>query len=282
MEASRADVGLRLLGELSPQQASWQYPLRDEPRRCFLGCLRNSSRLILLRRLFAQVRDGVSWQRPVGPWGPQPRWTAWLTDASCTCPYQYGGVAVPPSPFPEWMFELMEHYMPLCGLPHRASWPNSCNLNLYQDGGHSVGWHADDEPLFQGRYQDCRIVSLSLGQERRFQLRARFPRDGEAGFYEVALANGDVCTMEGLVQKHYLHCVPGEGAVKAPGPRINLTWRWVVRHCPECRSSKQFRLQGGAAVRHSASNAAPRYRAHAAPGAADRAASRAAGQRYYR
>jgi hypothetical protein len=25
-----------------------------------------------------------------------------------------------------------------------------CNLNLYVDGNHSVGWHADDESLFQG------------------------------------------------------------------------------------------------------------------------------------
>ena len=27
-------------------------------------------------------------------------------------------------------------------------WPDSCNLNLYTDGGMSVGWHADDEALF--------------------------------------------------------------------------------------------------------------------------------------
>eukprot|EP00971_Amphidinium_carterae_P050705 998363-Amphidinium_carterae.1 len=26
-----------------------------------------------------------------------------------------------------------------------------------------VGWHADNEKLFQGKFRDCRIISLSLG-----------------------------------------------------------------------------------------------------------------------
>ena len=29
-------------------------------------------------------------------------------------------------------------------------WPDSCNLNLYESGDHSVGWHSDGEFLFQG------------------------------------------------------------------------------------------------------------------------------------
>ena len=27
-----------------------------------------------------------------------------------------------------------------------------------EDGEHSVGWHADDEHLFQGKHHDCRIM----------------------------------------------------------------------------------------------------------------------------
>lgn len=279
-EASRADINLKLLGELSPQPAAWEYPLCDESRRCFVGYFHKDSRLILLRRFFSQVHNGVDWQQPIGPLGPQPRWTAWLADAACVCKYFYGGVAMKPSPFPVWMFELMEHYMPLCGLPSRSSWPNSCNLNLYQDGSHSVGWHADDEGLFQGKYQDCRIISLSLGQTRRFQFRLRCPSAGEAKLHEVVLHNGDLCTMEGLIQKHYHHRLPSESCDTAPGPRINLTWRWIVRHGPECRPTRRFQLQGGAAVRHSASTAAPRRFTNAAT-AAKRATSRTVGQRFY-
>ena len=48
--------------------------------------------------------------------------------------------------------------MPFLGVSHPR--PNSCNLNLYEDGGMSVGWHADDEAIFQGKFQDAQRVSL--------------------------------------------------------------------------------------------------------------------------
>ncbi|CAE7358240.1 Alkbh3 [Symbiodinium pilosum] len=125
------------------------------------------------------------------------------------------------------MAEVMSVCMPLCGLAAQASWPNSCNLNLYQDGQHSVGWHADNEALFQGKYQDCRIISLSLGQSRRFELMC-----GQ-DFHRLELSDGDLCTMEGMTQKWYKHRVPKESG-RNVGPRINLTWRWIVQHhdCP--------------------------------------------------
>ena len=39
-----------------------------------------------------------------------------------------------------------------------------CNLNLYMDGGSTVGWHADDEALFQGsdRTLPWEVVGLIL------------------------------------------------------------------------------------------------------------------------
>ena len=40
--------------------------------------------------------------------------------------------------------------------------------------------------------------------------------------------NGDLCTMEGRFQRHYLHAVPKEPSVKEA--RINLTWRWITKH----------------------------------------------------
>merc|ERR1712060_943368 len=65
--------------------------------------------------------------------------------------------------------------MPCCGSNHSSEWPNSCNLNLYTGGDMSVGWHADDEQLFQGKSRDCRILSLSLGATRSFDLRLNWP-----------------------------------------------------------------------------------------------------------
>merc|ERR1719499_1764172 len=135
------------------------------------------------------------------------------------------------------MVEVMQTVMPYCGLPDMANWPNSCNLNLYEDGGMSVGWHSDDERLFQGKFQDIRILSLSLGVTRKFELRANWPEEGENPILGMMLGNGDLLTMEGMTQKHYQHRVPKEGNVR--GPRINLTWRWIVKHNPQCAADRQ-------------------------------------------
>merc|ERR1740123_2004963 len=43
-------------------------------------------------------------------------------------------------------------------------------------------------------------------------------------------------TMEGMVQKHYMHRVPKEDNIE--GPRINLTWRWIARHKPRCPATR--------------------------------------------
>jgi len=98
------------------------------------------------------------------------------------------------------------HY---CGI-HERDWPDSCNLNYYEDGGASVGWHADDEILFQGKFQDIRIVSLSFGQTRTFELRRNWPEADESEVDRIALNTGDLMTMEGMTQKHFQHRVPKE------------------------------------------------------------------------
>ncbi|CAE8627369.1 unnamed protein product [Polarella glacialis] len=157
----------------------------------------------------------------------------------CACTYKYGRIEVEPQVYPPWMLQLMSQIMPLCGLPDQSTWPNSCNLNLYEDGGMSVGWHSDDEKVFQGKFNDIAILSLSLGVKRKFELRANWPEEGERPVRMIHLGDGDICTMEGMVQKHYQHRVPKEGNVQ--GPRINLTWRWVVLHNPQCPAKRMRR-----------------------------------------
>jgi len=228
-EKSRLEMGLELLGELAPPNLDWTYPLVDEQWRCFAGYLPNAIAKDKAKEMFNIIKDGTKWLQPSGRWGPLPLKTAWMVEAPCACTYRYGGAEVDPDPFPEWMFDIMKVCLPLCGLPKREQWPNSCNLNLYVDGGHSVGWHADNESLFQGTKQDIRIISLSLGQTREFALQAR-----GCEMHKLNLNNGDLCTMEGLTQKHYRHRVPKEPNTKKLKSRINLTWRWVVQHGPTC------------------------------------------------
>eukprot|EP00980_Cylindrotheca_fusiformis_P003450 scaffold770_cov109-Cylindrotheca_fusiformis.AAC.17 len=137
---------------------------------------------------------------------------------------------------------------------------NSCNLNYYPTGG-GVGFHADDEFLFDGLQQPVRIVSLSLTAggrankegARKFQFRKKQlgedgntsdPKNDNRELQTIMLGHGDLMTMEGYFQKHYLHSVwPGDdqsyiGHPDTQGERINLTWRTIVKHLngsEECR-----------------------------------------------
>lgn len=235
-EAPKSKVGLQLVKDRARTE-KWEYPLMDESRRSFVGVLRCPFSQSERQAFFEWARDGTSWLQPDSRGIPMPRKTAWMVSSSCSCQYRYGGVEVPAVEFPPWMLRLMALVMPYCGFTKRAEWPDSCNLNLYEDGGMSVGWHSDDERLFQGTVQDICIVSLSLGMERKFELRANWPATGEVSFHNLVLGDGDICTMEGMLQKHYQHRVPKEERIDRP--RINLTWRWVVKHNPRCSADRQ-------------------------------------------
>jgi len=230
-EASREATGLKLIPELC-KGVRWQTVLKDESRRSFAAYLPSQVSTSKLERFFNDIRDGTAWFQPTGPLGLVPRKTAWVVAPGCRCTYRYGGIGVEPQEFPRWMVEIMELYMPYCGLPERGDWPNSCNVNLYENGSHSVGWHSDDEVLFNGKHQDIRILSLSLGQTRKFDLKKNWPEEGERDADRLMLGNGCLMTMEGMMQKHYQHRVPKDR--ENIGPRINLTWRWIVCHSKGC------------------------------------------------
>jgi len=216
-----------LLGEKRP---GWHYALMDEVRRSFVGYLQCPFMPSECAQFFETIKMGTDWTQPMGRVGPMPRKTGWMVLDGCSCKYCYGGVEVAAQTFPPWMKDLMRKVMGHCGLTE-VQWPDSCNLNLYEDGNHSVGWHADDEALFQGRYKDIRIISLSLGERRKFEVRANCPTDAERPLM-LSLGDGDLCTMEGMMQKHYQHRVPKEMGIR--GARINLTWRWIFKHTPRC------------------------------------------------
>lgn len=235
-EKPRTETGLRLLSELA-SGAAWRYVQADEGRRSYVAYLPNPFTRDQTSTFYQECKDQTKWLQPSSPSGiPIPRKTAWMVANTCQCSYRYGSIEVDHVTYPPWMLSLMQLVMPHCGLATPDTWPTSCNLNLYEDGGMSVGWHSDDERLFQGKFQDVRIISLSLGAARKFEVRTNWPEAGEKGFNEVVLGDGDLCTMEGMFQKHFQHRVPKEGGVR--GARINLTWRWVVKHAPRCPASR--------------------------------------------
>ncbi len=104
---------------------------------------------------------------------------------------------------------------------------DSCLVNLYEGPYKGVGWHADDEDLFQGLSQPISIASLSIGASRLFQW--RLTKD-HARTGQVLLNSGDLLLMQGLTQAFCQHRVP-----KTCDPwRVNLTWRRILQHHPSC------------------------------------------------
>ena len=124
------------------------------------------------------------------------------------------------------MVDLTGIVTSLCGF---NSLPNACNVNLYEGGSDAVGWHADDEAIFDAVRTPTTIVSLSLGCTRMFEFS---PREDPQAITRIELGSGDILTMEGLMQKHYLHRVPVQPTLD--GIRVNVTWRWITQHQAHC------------------------------------------------
>lgn len=158
-----------------------------------------------------------------------PRLTSWL--CQCKCRYYYSGSIAQPRAYPPIVKEIESKIMPLLSV---KSPPNSCFLNQYRDGRDCVGWHADDEDMFDSRKQTVTVVTFSLGETRHFQVRKK----GEPNLrpWSFMLQQGDICVMSGWFQQYYEHRVPPAHCDKS---RISLTFRWVQNHQPHCKQARQ-------------------------------------------
>ncbi|CAK0791732.1 unnamed protein product [Prorocentrum cordatum] len=175
------------------------------------------------------------WEQPEVKGGALlPRYAAWYVRPGCSCAYDFSGTHWAPQDMPEWLLDIEDavwkELVGPCDSDELVK-PNSCLLNYYANGTHSVDWHADDEPIFEGTLRDCCIVSLSLGATRYFDMRRRRICGPQREQVRVKLNGGDIITMEGMLQKHWQHRVPREPGVDAP--RINFTWRTIVAHRSE-------------------------------------------------
>ncbi len=162
----------------------------------------------------ADLLDTIKWeQRSVTVYGktyPQPRLTKWYADV----PYRYSNLTWEAAPLPPLVEELRVTVEEMTG--HTF---NSVLCNLYRSVQDTIGWHADDEPIFGG---DPIVASLSFGAGRTFKLRHKQDPKNLHSFY---LGDGTLLVMSRGVQKDWEHSVP---RCKKEGIRINLTFRLTM------------------------------------------------------
>jgi alkylated DNA repair dioxygenase AlkB len=141
---------------------------------------------------------------------PMPRLTAWFGDSGAE--YFYSGILNKPLPWTPALDALRHRLNRRLGTSL-----NSVLANYYIDGRKSIGWHSDNEAGLVDR-----IVSVSLGATRSFQLRAGWDTPV---LHTLELHGGDVLTMTVASQRKYQHSVPKEST--STGARLNLTFRTV-------------------------------------------------------
>jgi alkylated DNA repair dioxygenase AlkB len=239
-EASRAELPLQLLKDRCQSPFGWVACVNDEANRSwmYLADRKQDIQLSDLQTLLSSVK----WiDVAASPGGKVTRKTMWFVKEGCRCPYNYGTHRVAAEPFPDWFMDMSKRWLSCFNLDDAdrdSRFPDSVNLNLYENGSQIVAWHSDDEPLFRGKQQDTRIISVSLGAPRKFQVGFRSPRRGgilapEKGSQQTfTLGHGVLSTMEGLFQKHYLHQI-AKGGVTG-GPRVNATFRYIEDHVVGC------------------------------------------------
>jgi alkylated DNA repair dioxygenase AlkB len=142
-----------------------------------------------------------------------PRLTAWYGDEGKT--YTYSNIKLAPLAWTATLLNIRHQVE-----AHTGKKFNSVLLNLYRSGSDHVSWHADNEFEFGERPT---IVSLSLGETRKFQLKHRY--DLKLPMLSLPLEAGALVIMEGAIQECWLHRIAP--SKKILGPRINLTFRCI-------------------------------------------------------
>lgn len=141
----------------------------------------------------------------------EPRLSTWHSDGQS---YTYSGSARTPQPWTP----LLNHIREQCEGQTGHTF-NGVLVNFYRDGNDHLGWHSDDE-LVNG--PEPLIASISLGAERRFDMRHR--DSGEV--VSTSLSHGSLLVMSGLSQKYWEHRIPKMPRIV--DPRVNLTFRRLI------------------------------------------------------
>ena len=100
---------------------------------------------------------------------------------------------------------------------------NSVLMNLYRNGNDSMGWHSDDENIYN---PIAPIASLSLGGSRLMKFKKKIKKGLGKKTLKLRLDTGDLIIMKYPTQEMLKHAIP-----KSPmniDERINLTFRSVI------------------------------------------------------
>lgn len=250
-EPNISDLPLVLIRDCSE---GWQAVFEDIPRRSFMFFRKSTWPAEQLHAEMDLLEHSVKWFPLHSKAGSITRSTAWYVSEGCCCRYTYGDVSMEPQPRPDWLADIEARVLGEgCGL-QPDDMPNSVNLNFYEDEDQNVGWHADDEAIFKGCERDCRVISASWGEPRRFEAAIKDlqhplgrPSIFKSTLKSLSVESGDLCTMEGRFQKYFSHQIAkGISAHHQPRPvhkRINLTWRYIVEHKAYCPLSKKLQYR---------------------------------------
>ncbi len=137
------------------------------------------------------------------------RKVAWFADAGIT--YTYAGVKKSGYIWTDTLIEIKQKIEAITGANY-----NACLLNLYHEGEEGMGWHQDNE---KEMVEASSIASLSLGAARKFAFKHAITNER----LDIALANGSLLEMKGIIQQKWYHSLPKTKKVKQM--RINLTFR---------------------------------------------------------
>ncbi len=141
------------------------------------------------------------------------RKVAWYGDS--TFEYTYSNITKSALP---WTAELLA--LKLLVEQKTGEKFNSCLLNLYHNGTEGMAWHSDGEKNLK---KNGAIASLSFGAERKFAFKNKAKKETVS----LILEHGSLLVMKGCTQSNWLHRLPP--SQKVLGPRINLTFRTIVR-----------------------------------------------------
>ncbi|QDG93805.1 alpha-ketoglutarate-dependent dioxygenase AlkB (plasmid) [Rhizobium sp. NIBRBAC000502774] len=180
---------------------------------------------ILPDELFDRLRSEIVWEqhsiqienRIIA----QPRLSSWYGDVVHT--YSTLAHVLTPHPFTPLLETIRQHVEGIS-----ASKFNSMLANLYRSGDDAIGWHSDNEPELG---PEPLIASISLGAERRFDMRRR---DDHSKTVSLILEHGSLLIMSGATQRNWQHGVARTR--KVVGERINLTFRLTAPRGTKLRS----------------------------------------------
>lgn len=166
--------------------------------------------------MFMALQSEIPWESTTlvmfGSEVAEPRLSAWMGDVGAT--YGYSGRTRVTRPWTTTLANLRRQLE-----SHIGSEFNGVLANLYRDGRDHMGWHADDEKSLG---PEPTIASISLGAQRRFDLRHRVSGD----VISCTLPHGSLLVMSGLSQSCWKHRLAR--TTRAVGPRLNLTFRRIT------------------------------------------------------